>query len=211
MPNSDKSIQEVSGLRASLIGATVKSSNALIALGIVFCLLGVCGLIWQIALTRIAINAIGWVLIVGGVCQFAYAIGTAGLKNAILQIIFACIYGVAGVSILLFPVPAIEVLTLWLAFAFLISGILRLFIAFQYRQVNGWHWQLISAAISILIAILVLNSYPEIGLWLPGFLISFELLLQGWSLVFVGMAANKVIKNEKLTHQENVKITDLND
>lgn len=199
MTNSDKSIERVGGFRESFLGATAKSSNALIALGIAFCLLGVCGLVWQIALTRIAINVFGWVLIVGGICQLIYAIGTSGLKNGIFQVIFATIYGIAGVCILFFPVPAIEVLTLWLAFAFLISGILRIFIVFQYRQVNGWRWQLISAAVSILIAILVLNSYPEIGLWLPGFLISLELLLQGWSLVFVGMAARKFLKITKLT------------
>lgn len=206
MPNLEKPTQEVGGFRASFLSATAKSSSLLIALGALFCLLGIGGLVWQIALTRIAINALGWILVLGGICQLAYVIATKGIRNEILQVVFAIIYFIAGINVLLFPVPAIEVLTLWLAFAFLVSGVLRMLIAFQYRKINGWHWQLISAAVSILIAILVLNSYPEIGLWLPGFLISFELLLQGWSLVFVGMAAKKFIKNEKLTHQENVKI-----
>jgi uncharacterized membrane protein HdeD (DUF308 family) len=39
-----------------------------------------------------------------------------------------------------------------------------------------------------------MNSYPASSLWLPGLLIAIELLLQGWSLLFLGLAAKSVIK-----------------
>jgi uncharacterized membrane protein HdeD (DUF308 family) len=52
----------------------------------------------------------------------------------------------------------------------------------------------LSAAISILMGVLIMNSYPSSSLWLPGLLIAIELLLQGWSLLFLGLAARSITK-----------------
>lgn len=39
-----------------------------------------------------------------------------------------------------------------------------------------------------------MNSFPSFSLWLPGLLIAIELLLQGWSLLFLGFAAKSLTK-----------------
>jgi len=40
-----------------------------------------------------------------------------------------------------------------------------------------------------LMGVLIMNSFPASSFWLPGLLIAIELLLQGWTLLFVGIAA----------------------
>jgi uncharacterized membrane protein HdeD (DUF308 family) len=52
----------------------------------------------------------------------------------------------------------------------------------------------LSSAISILMGVLIMNNFPASSLWLPGLLIAIELLLQGWSLLFLGFAARSLTK-----------------
>jgi uncharacterized membrane protein HdeD (DUF308 family) len=61
--------------------------------------------------------------------------------------------------------------------------------AFQHRPFGQWFWLVLSAVISILMGVLIMNSFPASSFWLPGLLIAIELLLQGWTLLFVGIAA----------------------
>lgn len=192
MSISNNVINKFGDIRASILGDTVKSYKSLIWIGILFLVLGGIGIFGQTMLSFVTVNFLGFALIIGGGLQFAYAIKADGWKSVTWQIILAIIYVIAGISILVFPIPALEVLTLWLGFAFLATGVLRLIVAFQYRQFDNWFWLVVSAALSILMSILVLNSFPEVSLWLPGFLISIEMLLQGWSLLFMGFSARKL-------------------
>jgi len=48
--------------------------------------------------------------------------------------------------------------------------------------------------ISIILAALIMSSWPSSSLWVPGMLIAIELVLQGWSLVIIGSAAKALAK-----------------
>ena len=51
-----------------------------------------------------------------------------------------------------------------------------------------------TAALSILLGGLILAGWPDNSVWVPGMLIGIELLLQGWSLFFLGLAAKNATK-----------------
>ena len=112
-----------------------------------------------------------------------------------VQMVFAILYIIAAVYVWAFPIPALEVITLWLAAIFFVTGVLRLISAFQHRHFSEWIWMALSAAISILMGVLIMNSFPASSLWLPGLLIAIELILQGWSLLFLGFAARSLAKS----------------
>jgi uncharacterized membrane protein HdeD (DUF308 family) len=59
---------------------------------------------------------------------------------------------------------------------------------------NGWVWAAVSGLISIILAALIMSSWPSSSLWVPGMLIAIELVLQGWSLVIIGSAAKALAK-----------------
>ena len=61
-------------------------------------------------------------------------------------------------------------------------------------MMNGWVWAAISGLISIILAVLIMSSWPSSSLWVPGMLIAIELVLQGWSLVIIGSAAKALTK-----------------
>jgi uncharacterized membrane protein HdeD (DUF308 family) len=191
---TDLSLAQIKEIRTAALGAAAKIPGALIGMGILFIALGMIGIAGQTLFSFVTINVLGAFLILGGALQFAHALKSSGWKSVGIQIILAILYIAAGIYTWAFPIPALEVITLWLAAIFFVTGFLRLISAFQHRHFQEWFWLVLSSAISILMGVLIINGYPESSLWLPGLLIAIELLLQGWSLLFLGLAARSLNK-----------------
>jgi uncharacterized membrane protein HdeD (DUF308 family) len=189
---SSTQLQEI---RTKVLGAAAKVPGALIGLGILFIVLGMIGIYGQVFFSFLSVNILGVFLFAGGILQGVHAFQSSGWKSVSVQIIFAIIYIVGAIYVWAFPIPALEVITLWLAAIFFVTGVLRLISAFQHRQFGEWIWMALSAAISIVLGVLIMNGFPASSLWLPGFLIAIELLLQGWSLLFLGLAARSLAKS----------------
>jgi uncharacterized membrane protein HdeD (DUF308 family) len=194
--NSQLSVAQLQEIRTAVLGAAAKAPGALIGLGILFLVLGMIGVAGQVMFSFVTINVLGAFLIIGGGLQFAHAIKSHGWKSVGIQIVLAVLYIAAGLFTWAFPIPALEGITLWLAAIFFVTGFLRLVSAFQHRHFGEWFWLVLSSAISILMGVMIMNSYPASSLWLPGLLIAIELLLQGWSMLFLGLAARNLIKSK---------------
>lgn len=191
---ADPTIDQVKQMRTAVLGAAAKVPGALISLGILFIVLGMIGVAGQTLFSFVSINVLGAFLIVGGVLQGAHALKSHGWKSVGIQALLAVMYIAAGLYSWAFPIPALEVITLWLAAIFFVTGFLRLVSAFQHRLFSEWFWLVLSSAISILLGVMIMNSFPSSSLWLPGLLIAVELLLQGWSMLFLGLAARSLTK-----------------
>jgi uncharacterized membrane protein HdeD (DUF308 family) len=191
---TDLSLAQMKEIRTAALGAAAKIPGALIGMGILFIALGVIGIAGQTLFSFVTINVLGAFLIFGGALQFAHALKSSGWKSVGIQVILAILYVAAGIYTWAFPIPALEAITLWLAAIFFVTGFLRLISAFQHRHFQEWLWLVLSSAISILMGVLIMTGYPESSLWLPGLLIAIELLLQGWSLLFLGLAARSLTK-----------------
>jgi len=180
---------DIQAIRAAILGAAAQNANKLIWLGILLIVLGIIGVAGQVFYSFISISILGAFAIIGGVLQAAHAMHSHGWKSVTVQWFFALFYIAAGVCAWVFPIPALEGLTIWLAAVFFITGVMRFIQAFHHRLFNEWFWLLISSAISILMGILIMRGWPTSSLWLPGLLLAVEFLLQGWSLLFLGFAA----------------------
>ena len=191
---TDLSVEQIKALRTNVLGAAAKVPGALIGLGILFLILGMIGIAGQTLFSLVSVNVLGIFLFAGGILQGAHAFKSAGWKSVGVQLIFAILYIGAAIYVWAFPIPALEAITLWLAVVFFITGFLRLVSAFQHRHFAEWFWLALSAAISILMGVLIMNSFPSSSSWLPGLLIAIELLLQGWTLLFLGFAAKSLTK-----------------
>jgi uncharacterized membrane protein HdeD (DUF308 family) len=191
---AEPTIEQVKQMRTAVLGAAAKVPGALIGLGILFIVLGMIGVAGQTLFSFVSINILGAFLVVGGVLQGAHALKSHGWKSVGIQALLAVMYIAAGLYSWAFPIPALEVITLWLAAIFFVTGFLRLVSAFQHRLFSEWFWLVLSSAISILLGVMIMNSFPSSSLWLPGLLIAVELLLQGWSMLFLGLAARSLTK-----------------
>jgi len=194
--HSQLSGAQLQEIRTAVLGAAAKAPGALIGLGILFIILGMIGVAGQVMFSFVTINVLGAFLIIGGGLQLAHAIKSHGWKSVGIQVVLAVLYIAAGVFTWVYPIPALEAITLWLAAIFFVTGFLRLVSAFQHRHFREWFWLVLSSAISILMGVLIMNGYPASSLWLPGLLIAIELLLQGWSLLFLGLTARNFVNNK---------------
>jgi uncharacterized membrane protein HdeD (DUF308 family) len=72
--------------------------------------------------------------------------------------------------------------------ALMVGGVVRIVLALQHRDIAAWGLILFSGVVSIVVGYLLYASLPWSGLWLLGTLIAMELLLQGSSWLYFGIA-----------------------
>lgn len=170
-------------------GDLEKSWGWLLAFGLLSIILGTIGLGMTFMLTDLAIVFFAALLIVGGVFQLLDALKCNGWKSTAWHVLIALLYVAAGVYMTLHPTLAAVSLTLLLGAMFIAVGVLRAIMAFQVKPAKGWWWPLVSGLISVVLGGMILAEWPQSGLFIIGLFIAIELIFNGWSYLFIALAA----------------------
>lgn len=163
-----------------------------LAFGIVLILGGVLALAnpFIASLTAEAIAATAF--IVGGVVQIWVAVTQndhaasrigSGLLGALLMLF--------GAMLVAAPIPGLLSLTLLVAAFFLALGVVRVWLAVKARPRDGWHWQALSGALSIVLAALIYVALPEGALGLLGLFLAVDLLMAGIAAIMGAIALRR--------------------
>ncbi len=161
----------------------------MLALGILFVILGVIGLGMTFALTMVSMLFFGIILIIGGAVQLAEAFRCKGWKGVVWHVLIGLLYLAAGIFMILSPAGAAVTLTLFLAIVLIAAGVFRIIMAFQMRMYGSWFWPFLSGITSIILGGLIYAQWPVSGLWIIGLFIAIEMILHGWAYIFVALAA----------------------
>lgn len=192
----DNNIPPLSPLQKQIFGEAVKHSGKLIAIGVLLVICGMVGLIAETAFSYASISILGAVAFVGGVFMAIHAFQSKGWRTFLIQSLFAALYIGLGVFVWMAPLAALEGLTIWLAALFLVTGVLRIIAAIQNGSGGNMLWPALSGVLTIILGVMILNSWPEGSTWVPGLLLAIELLLQGWALVFIGLAIKRASQKQ---------------
>lgn len=193
---ADDNIPQLTPLQKQIFGEAVKHSGKLIAIGVLLIVCGTLGLLAETAFSYASISILGAVALVGGVFMAIHAFQSKGWKSFFIQSLFAALYIAVGIFVWISPMKALEGLTIWLAAIFLVTGVMRLIAAFQNGQGGNFALPALSGVLSIVLGIMIMNNWPEASLWVPGLLLAIEFLLQGWALVFIGLAMKKASQGQ---------------
>jgi uncharacterized membrane protein HdeD (DUF308 family) len=174
---------------AEYFGDLSKRWGWLLALGILFIVLGVIGIGMAFALTVASLIVFAVLLLVGGGVQVVQAFQSKGWKSVVLHLLIAILYLFAGVAVLQDPLLASLVLTLMLAGIILAIGVVRVVIAIQMRGSKGWGFVLLGGIVSIALGVLIYMQWPVSALWVIGLFVAIDLIANGWSYVFIALAA----------------------
>jgi len=185
---------QLTDVQAKVLGAVANRPGTLIWMGLLMIVLGTIGIMAETLFSIASISLVGGFALAAGIMQALHALQAKGWKSVSIQMVFALIYIAIGVIVWVSPAAALEGVTLYLATLFFATGVLRLMTAFQHTAFSGWFMPLVSAALSILLGGLILAGWPDNSTWVPGMLIAIELLLQGWSIFFLGLAAKKAVR-----------------
>jgi uncharacterized membrane protein HdeD (DUF308 family) len=166
-----------------------------LAIGIILVILGMIGIGATFALTLTTVTFFGFLIVIAGVFQLIDAFRQKGW-SLIGNILIALLYGAVGYTMITNPMLASATLTLFIAWALIAIGIIRIVVAFRMKGAPGWIWTLIAGIAAIVLGIMILNNWPESGLWVIGMFVAIELIFNGWGLIMLGLAAKKMHKGD---------------
>jgi uncharacterized membrane protein HdeD (DUF308 family) len=187
----NQNLPQLSELQKKVLGDAVKHSGKLIFIGVLLIVCGSLGLLAEAAFSIATVTLLGSVAFIAGIFMAVHAFQSKGWKSFLVQTAFGVLYVVIGIYTWVSPVNALEGLTLWISALLLITGAMRLISAIQHWSVGNAVWPALSGVLSIVLGIMIMNNWPATSLWVPGMLLAIELLLQGWSLFFIGIAIRK--------------------
>lgn len=178
----------------------------LLALGILMLGLGIVGLGMSYWLTIVTVYWVGILAIVGGGFQLFDAFHHKGWKGVVWHVIIGIVYIIAGILMIAMPIAAAFWLTIFIAAALVVSGVVRIFMAFHVRDRGSvWLWVLFTGIISIVLGILVYGTItpPDADAlataegqaawlsswgWVIGMFVAVELMVGGAAMIAVALA-----------------------
>ncbi len=165
------------------IGAKVRN------LGIVLVFLGALS-IWapQVSGKTLAV-IIGVLLILGGVGRTMFSWIAPSWGSALLRAAVGVLTVVAGVYMLMQPEVGSKALAIVLMFYLFADGITSLIMALRMPPVVSGGWMLLGSLASIALGVLMWMQWPASGELAVGVLIGIKLMLDGISLIGLGVAA----------------------
>jgi uncharacterized membrane protein HdeD (DUF308 family) len=149
-----------------------------LALGIALVLLGFAAIVRSVTATVVSMLFFGWLLVIGGGMEIVQAFMVGKWAGFFVHLLVGVIYLVTGLLMVRRPILSAEVLTLFMAMFFLVTGVFQL-AASLWIHVPGWGWQALDGAITTLLGILVLTQWPLSGLWVIGLFVGIELIIRG--------------------------------
>jgi uncharacterized membrane protein HdeD (DUF308 family) len=186
MANND--VPQLTPLQKQVLGEAAEHSGKLIFIGALLVVFGTIGLLAEVVFSFATISILAAAALIGGILMASQAFQAKAWKTFLIQSLFAALYIGLAIFIWVAPIAALEGLTIWLAALFLVTGVMRLIAAFQNKAVGNTGWTALSGLVSIVLGVLILNNWPQASTWVPGMLLAIELLMQGWTLLFIGLA-----------------------
>lgn len=176
-----------------VVGDLSKHWGWLLALGILFIVLGTVALGMSVAVTVATVLFFGVLLAIGGAFQLVEAFKCRGWKSILMHVLIALLYIVAGVTMITEPVSGSLVLTAFLGGIFVATGLLRILMGFQLKNIGlRWGWMVFAGVISLVLGGMIFFQWPMSALWVIGLLVAIEMIFHGWAYVMIALALKTV-------------------
>jgi uncharacterized membrane protein HdeD (DUF308 family) len=162
-----------------------------LALGILLIVGGSAAVGSAFLMTVFSMKLLGWLMICGGVLQASHAFRCKGWSGFFIDLLTGLLYVVVGFMIVANPGATAVTLTLLISMFLMFGGIFRIAVALVLKFQN-WGWLLLHGVVNLALGIFIWNRLPEAGLWMIGLFIGIDMMLNGWSLVMLGLTAKNL-------------------
>ena len=162
-----------------------------VAIGLLLIACGTVALVNLFVATVVSVYYVGMLMVLGGILSIAHAFQVKGWESTMLWALGGALYVLAGVFAFLNPLLASAALTLMLAAALIVTGVVRIFVGFRMRGVSGSGWIIFAGFVTALAGVIIAIGWPVNSLWILGAFLAIDLLMQGWSMLFLGIALRR--------------------
>jgi uncharacterized membrane protein HdeD (DUF308 family) len=174
-------------------GLVRKSVNWSIALSVLMIVAGLLA-IFAPPVAGIAITIlVGWLLMFSGATHFVYAWHTRGTGAVIWEILVGIAYAWVGGYLLWHPLPGLASLTLALAIYLFAEAILEFVLGFRLRPRPRAGWLFLDGVITLILAVMILLTWPSSTGWVLGTLIGISMLFSGITRLAISGAAKRAL------------------
>ena len=165
-------------------GWSVALSVALIVLGVIAVVLP------QISGLAVALY-FGWLLVLGGAALLLFGWRTHAAGAMPWQMLLGVVYLLIGGFLIARPGAGLASLTLLLAGYLLLEGLLELLVAFRVQPRAGRTWLIVDGAVALVLAAMIVTSWPSSAAWVVGTLVGINLIFGGVSRLMVTGAVRR--------------------
>lgn len=159
-----------------------------VGIGALLIILGMLALGNQLMATVFSIYYIGALMLISGVLEIIHAFKVRGVGLSLYWGGAGLLYAIAGLIAFSNPILASSVLTLLMAVALIVMGIIRIGHGIRTRQYVGSGWIIFSGLMTLFLGVLIAVGWPVNSLWILGIFLGIDLLFQGWGYVTFGLA-----------------------
>ncbi|PUE11083.1 hypothetical protein B9Z51_01795 [Limnohabitans sp. T6-5] len=173
---------------------TMSNSNYLMWLGVISLVLGFLALFNPVASTIAAEMIVAWSLMIVGIGQLVSAFNQKDGENRLGLGLLGVLGFFLGLYLIYRPVMGALTLTMIVALFILVEGLVKVYLALRFKGTPYFGGILLSAIVSILLAILILSNYPESAMTILGILLAVQLISIGINLLALGKLLTPTLK-----------------
>jgi uncharacterized membrane protein HdeD (DUF308 family) len=163
----------------------------IVALGVVYLLAGFIALGSVAMATVVSVLVVGVMMIIAGVAEVFGAFQIKSWGKFLLWALLGVLYIIAGFVTFQNPLLAAVLLTLVLGASLLVSGIMRIVLAFSMKQETPWIWVALSGVITLLLGVLILVRWPVSSLYILGLFLAIDLIMAGAGWIGLGFGLRR--------------------
>lgn len=162
-----------------------------VALGVIVLALGIFAAGNVLVATAASVFFVGAMMIAAGIVEIIHAFGVKSWGKFILWLLSGLLYIVAGYFAFANPVLATAALTLFLAISLIASGLVRMWIGFTSKNLEGWGWVVAGGLITALAGLIIFSGWPVNSLWILGIFLAIDLIFQGITYIAFGFGLRR--------------------
>jgi uncharacterized membrane protein HdeD (DUF308 family) len=162
-----------------------------VALGVLVLVLGIIAAGNLLVATVASVFFVGSLMIVAGVIEIVHAFGVKTWGTFFWWLLSGILYVIAGILAFTNPLLTTAVLTLLLAVSLIASGLLRIWIGFTSKGLEGWGWVVAAGVITVLAGLVIAIGWPVNSLVILGIFLAVDLIFQGITYIAFGFGLRK--------------------
>jgi len=163
----------------------------IIALGIVYLIAGLVALGSIVLATIVSVFVVGIMMLIAGVAEVFHAFQIKTWGRFLFWLLLGALYIIAGFLTFENPLLAAALLTLLLGVSLIVSGIMRIVLAFSMKEGMPWIWVVVSGAITLLLGLIILARWPVSSLYILGLFLGIDLIFAGAGWLAVGFGLGR--------------------
>src|SRR6201984_2203781 len=163
----------------------------IVALGVVYVFAGFVALGSVVMATVASVLIVGVMMIVAGAAEIINAFQIKSWGKFLIWALLGVLYIVAGFVTFENPLLAAVLLTLVLGASLVVSGIMRIILAFNMKRETPWIGVALSGVITLLLGLLILARWPINSVYILGLFLGIDLIMAGAGWIGLGFGLHR--------------------